>query len=127
MKNSPYAYFDSFEYPPDMPADGILSRTILDNASVRLVLFHFAAGQELSEHTAASAAIIHILAGDARLELGSDVKQACAGSIAYMDAGLKHAVCAETPVVMLLQLIKDTRPKNNYLNDEGDDRAALRD
>ncbi|MCC6801790.1 MAG: cupin domain-containing protein [Anaerolineae bacterium] len=89
-----------------MPSDGILSRTILDTASVRFVLFYFAAGQELSEHTAASPAVIHILAGEVRLELGSDAKDAHPGSIAYMPAGLRHAVFAKTQAVMLLQLIK---------------------
>lgn len=106
MNETPYAYFDSFEYPSDMPSDGILSRTILDTAAVRFVAFYFAAGQELSEHTAASPAIIHILAGDVRLELGSDVKDAHPGSVAYMPAGLRHAVFAKTPAVMLLQLVK---------------------
>ena len=106
MNNSPYVYFDSFEYPPDMPDDGILSRTILDNTAVRFVLFYFAAGQELSEHTAALPAVIHILSGEARLELGADAKDARPGSIAYMPPGLRHAVYAQTPVVMLLQLLK---------------------
>ena len=110
MSNSPYAYFDNFEYPADMPPDGILSRTIVDNAAVRFVLFYFAAGQELSEHTAALPAVIQILAGEARLELGSDAKAAHPGSIAYMPPGLRHAIFAQTPVVMLLQLIKQPRP-----------------
>lgn len=110
MNETPYAYFDSFDYPPDMPADGILSRTILDTPSIRFVLFFFAEGQELSEHTASSPAVIHILAGDARLELGGDVKEAHAGSTAYMSVGLRHAVFANTPVVMLLQLLKCPRP-----------------
>jgi quercetin dioxygenase-like cupin family protein len=111
MNNSLYAYFDSFEYPPDMPADGILSRTILDNPAVRFVLFYFAAGQELSEHTAALPAVIHILSGEARLELGGDAKEARSGSTAYMPPGLRHAVYAQTPVVMLLQLLKTAPSK----------------
>lgn len=109
MNETPYAYFDSFDYPPDMPADGILSRTILDTPSIRFVLFFFAEGQELSEHTASSPAVIHILAGDARLELGGEVKEAHSGSTAYMSVGLRHAVFAKTPVVMLLQLLKSPR------------------
>lgn len=110
MNETPYAYFDSFEYPPDMPSDGILSRTILDTPTIRFVLFYFAAGQELSEHTAASPAVIHILTGEARLELGDDTKDAHPGSVAYMAQGLRHAVFAKTPVVMLLQLLKRPRP-----------------
>jgi len=109
MDETPYAYFDGFQYPLDMPSDGILSRTILDNPSVRFVLFYFAAGQELTEHTAAFSAVIHILVGEARLELGDTVKDAHPGSIAYITPGLRHAIVAQTPLVMLLQLIKCPR------------------
>lgn len=111
MSDNAYTYFDGFN-PVDIPADGILSRTILDNASVRFVLFYFAAGQELSEHTAAFPAVIQILSGQARLELGGDSKDAHAGSIAYMTPGLRHAVFAETPVMMLLQLLKSPHTKD---------------
>ena len=109
MNETPYAYFDGFDYPSDMPSDGILSRTILDTPSIRFVLFYFAEGQELSEHTASSPAVIHILAGEARLELGGDTKDAHSGSTAYMPPGLRHAIFAKTPVVMLLQLLKCPR------------------
>lgn len=111
MNESSYAYFEGFDYPSDMPSDGILSRTILDNASVRFVLFYFAAGQELSEHTAALPAIIHILTGEVRLTLGNDVKEAHAGGVAFMPPGLHHAIYAQTSVVMLLQLLKCQAPQ----------------
>lgn len=106
MNENPYAYFDDFDYPTDMPSDGILSRTILDTSSVRFVVFFFAAGQELSEHTAASPAVLHVISGEARLELGEDAKDAHPGTVVYMTAGLHHAIFAKTPVVMLLQLLK---------------------
>ncbi len=50
--------------------------------------------------------MIHILAGEARLELGGDVKAAHPGSTAYLPPGLRHAIFAQTQVVMLLELIK---------------------
>jgi len=101
-----FTYFDGFDGAADIPHDSILSRTILDNPTIKLVLFHFAPGQELSEHTAAMPAIIQIISGEARLTLGDEVREASGGAFVHMPAHLKHAVHAKTAVIMLLQLIK---------------------
>lgn len=89
----------------EAPADSILSRTIYKDGQVKAVLFAFAAGQELSEHTASTAAIIHILRGEARLTLGTDTLEVSAGAWVRMPPRLPHGVCAITPVVMLLLLL----------------------
>jgi len=54
---------DRYTYIPDLasqeiPADGILSRTVYQDDHVKAVVFAFAAGQELSEHTASMPAIL---------------------------------------------------------------------
>jgi len=90
----------------DIPADSIVSRTLLGNADVKTVLFGFAPGQELSEHTASLPAIIHILSGEAVLKLGETAHSVTAGAWAYMPAGLNHAVTAKTEVRMLLLLLR---------------------
>lgn len=90
----------------DLPADGILSRTVYQDEQLRAVLFGFAAGQELSEHTASVPAIIHILQGEARLTLGGEVREAAPGAWVRMEANLPHSVFAKTPVVMLLLMLK---------------------
>lgn len=90
----------------DIPADSILSRTILDTDALRLVLFQFAAGQHLSEHTASMPAVIQIISGEALLTLGDQPQQAGPGAMVYMEARLTHAVEAQTPLVMLLHLVK---------------------
>lgn len=104
--DQPFTYFERFDDIIDIPQDSILSRTLLDTPELKLVVFHFAAGQELSEHTASMPAIIQIISGEARLTLGSEVREASLGAWVYMPAHLKHAVYAKTPVIMLLQLIK---------------------
>ena len=91
---------------PDLPSDSILSRTFYDGDDTRAVLFSFAAGQELSEHTASSPAILHFLSGEATLTLGSETVDARAGSWAHMPPNLKHSILARTPVTMLLMLVK---------------------
>ena len=104
---SPYTYLDLLTSLPEITADTIVSRTIFSDDQMKAVLFGFAAGQELSEHTAAMPAVIHIVTGEARLTLGGDsVEQAKAGAWIHMPANLPHSVFAKTPVVMLLLLLK---------------------
>jgi quercetin dioxygenase-like cupin family protein len=92
----------------DIPADSIVSRTLFSDEWVKAVLFGFAAGQELSEHTASSPAIVHILRGEATLTLGGDTHAASAGTWVHMPAQLPHSLLAKTPVVMLLLLLKQS-------------------
>ncbi len=93
---------------PDIPPDSIVSRTIYSDDRLKVILFGFAAGQELSEHTASSPALLHFLQGEARLTLGGDAMRASAGTWVRMDANLPHSVFAETPVAMLLLLLPKT-------------------
>jgi quercetin dioxygenase-like cupin family protein len=89
-----------------MPDDGTLSRTIYQDDGLKVVLFGFAAGQELSEHTATMPAIMHFLSGEADVTLGPKQVTATSGTWIRMEAQLPHAIRAKTPVVMLLTLLK---------------------
>jgi quercetin dioxygenase-like cupin family protein len=90
----------------EVPRKGILSRTLLNNEHVRIVLFGFAPGEELSEHTAAVPAIIHVLEGEAKIRLGDQHLEARRGFLAHMPARLPHGLVANTAVTMLLTMIK---------------------
>jgi quercetin dioxygenase-like cupin family protein len=89
----------------EIAADTIISRTFYTDGQVKGILFGFAAGQELSEHTAAKPAILHFLAGEAQLTLGEDELEARPGTWVHMPAHLPHSVVAQTQVVMLLLLL----------------------
>ena len=104
--SSKYTYIADLAKQVDIPVDGILSRTLHEDEQVKVVLFGFGAGQELSEHTASMPAILHIVQGAARLTLGDDSVEAEAGAWVHMPPELRHGVYAKTPVVMLLLLIK---------------------
>lgn len=93
----------------DIPTDSIVSRTLLGNDNVKAVLFGFAVGQELSEHTASMPAIIHILSGEGILKLGEATHEVTAGAWAYMPAGLNHALTAKTEVRMLLLMLRGSK------------------
>ncbi|HLF29063.1 MAG TPA: cupin domain-containing protein [Anaerolineae bacterium] len=102
-----YLYFASLtDLAPDVPADAILSRILHKHDQVNVTLFAFAAGQELSEHTATQPAILYFVEGEADLKLGADRLQARTGTYAYMPAHLPHSIHAKTRVVMLLLLLK---------------------
>jgi quercetin dioxygenase-like cupin family protein len=88
------------------PVDGTLSRTVHQDERLKSVLFGFSAGQELSEHTASTPAVMHFLKGEAEVTLGDDAIEVYAGSWVHMTAGLRHSIRARTPVVMLLLLLK---------------------
>jgi quercetin dioxygenase-like cupin family protein len=104
--DTPYRFFADLagEIPPIAP-DSIVSRTLHSDGQLKVILFGFAPGQELSEHTAAVPAILHFLAGRAKLTVGGDALEAAAGAWLHMPARLPHSVLAETTVHMLLILL----------------------
>jgi quercetin dioxygenase-like cupin family protein len=73
---------------------------------MRVILFGFDTGEELSEHTASVPAVLQIVKGEVELTLGEDTFPASAGAWAHMPANLKHGIIAKTPVVMLLIMAK---------------------
>jgi quercetin dioxygenase-like cupin family protein len=104
---APYTFIQDLRSPvSDVPPDSILSRTIYVDELVRVTAFTFAAGQELSEHTASRPAILHFLDGQAVVTLGQETKKATTGSWIYMTANLVHSIRAETEVSLLLLLLK---------------------
>jgi quercetin dioxygenase-like cupin family protein len=106
-----YAVIDNLANSIEIPKDGTLSRTIHRDDHVKIVLFGFAGGQELSQHTASVPAMIQIVSGDVRLTLDGEEKELAAGSWIFMDANLPHAVYAKTDVVMLLTMLTGSEQK----------------
>jgi quercetin dioxygenase-like cupin family protein len=95
-----------------VPDKGTLSRTVQNDEHSKVVLFGFAAGEELSEHTASMAAVMHFLAGEARVVVGGDALDARAGTWIHMPPHTPHSIRAKTKLVMLLLLIKGAaRPR----------------
>ncbi len=104
---NPYSYIqDISTLLPEVPERSILSRTVYDDERLRVVLFRFAAGEELSEHTSAYTAVLHFTEGEADLTLGGDALQAGPGTWVHMTPNLPHSVHARTPVTMLLMMIR---------------------
>jgi quercetin dioxygenase-like cupin family protein len=104
-----YSYFGDLAEEVKPPVDGTLSRTLVNTDCVKIVLFGFAAGQELSEHTASMPAVLQFVSGSAAVKLGDDWMETKAGSLVHMPSGLPHAIRAKTAAVMLLMLVKPAR------------------
>lgn len=86
--------------------NGIVSRTILHTPTARVVLFGFAAGQELSEHTSTAHALIQVLSGECDFQLAGKPNLLKAGDLLYMPPNMPHAVRATQQFAMLLTLFK---------------------
>lgn len=102
----PYAFIADIAQETLPPDKGILSRTLHNDERVKAVVFGFAQGEELSEHTAVMPAILQFIRGEATLTLGADTRAAQPGTWIHMPPGLTHSIRAQTPVVMLLLLLK---------------------
>ena len=89
----------------DIAAESIVSRTVYKDDGVRVILFGFAAGETLSEHTSSYPAILHFLEGEAAVTLGEEEIAAQPGTWVHMPAHLPHSIEALTAVKMLLLMI----------------------
>lgn len=102
-----YTYIEDLKSRiPEIPEDSIISQTVLSSDQLKAVLFGFAPGQELSEHTASQPALLYFVDGTAQLTLGKDKMSAQTGTWAHMEPNLPHSIHADTQVVMLLILLK---------------------
>jgi len=92
-----------------IPRRGILSQTLSNADGVELLLFAFAAGEALAEHTSSRPAIIHVLAGEGDLAVAGDPHAARPGTWVRMPADCRHSITARTPLVMALYLLPAER------------------
>jgi quercetin dioxygenase-like cupin family protein len=86
--------------------NGIVSRTLVRTENLRTVLFGFAEGQELTEHTSTQQALVQILSGECEFSLAGKAHPLKAGDFLYMQPNLPHAVKATRQFSMLLTLSK---------------------
>lgn len=100
-----YTLITALQEPLDAPVDSIVSRTVYSGDGLRIVLFAFAPGQELTEHTSTREAIIHVLEGEGLITLGAAQVDARADTLIRMAPNLPHSVRARTPLRMLLTMI----------------------
>jgi len=90
----------------EIPDDGTLSRVVYRDDTLRVVVFAFDAGQELTEHTASVPAVIQVLRGRLAITATGISSEFGPGAWIHLPAGDPHTVRATEPSVMLLTLVK---------------------
>ncbi len=90
----------------EITPDATLSRVVVKDGPVRLVLFAFDEGQELTEHTASVPAVVQVVSGVLTVTAGGAVSRLTPGSWLLLEAGEAHSVLADEPSRMLLTMIR---------------------
>ena len=93
-----------------LAAAGIVSRTVLHSPELRVILFTFAEGQELTTHTSTRRAVIQVLEGTGEFWFDGRGEKLSAGTLLHLPPNHQHAVRASTgPFSMLLTLGSEDR------------------
>lgn len=94
----------------DVQEESTVSRTVLKSDGARIVLFGFAAGQVLTEHTAAMPVLLTCVEGELLITADGRTDTLLPGGVIHMDTRLPHAVEAVTDAKLALVMI-DARKK----------------
>lgn len=89
-------------------AHGIVSRAVLTTPGLRVTLFHFAAGQELSEHTTKARALVQALTGTFIFTVGGVAHTLKPGDLLHMPPGAPHSMTASEACSMLLTQVTES-------------------
>ena len=81
---------------------GIVSRTVLQTPEIRIVLFAFADGQELTSHTSRRRAVVQILEGVCDFFFGGNWQRLEAGTLLHLPPNHPHAVRAASGAFSML-------------------------
>lgn len=92
----------ALQAPASGVAHGIVSQAVLTAPGLRVTLFRFAAGQELSEHTSSSRALVQVLSGCGDFTFDGQTRLLKAGDLLHFPPRLPHAVRAIEDMTMLL-------------------------
>jgi len=101
----PVPFFADLAAEAPAVARGIHSQTLYDGSDLRLVLFAFAPGEELSEHTAARPAVVPVLAGEGDAVVGGVPRELAPGTWFRMPPRMAHSIRARTPLRLALYLL----------------------
>lgn len=86
--------------------EATVSRVALQAAGVRVVLFAFDTGQELTEHTAAVPALLQVVSGHLTVTAADRTVELRPGGLVHFAARLPHAVVAQEPTVLVLTMLQ---------------------
>jgi|GEM_PF-160485 len=93
----------------EVQPEATVSRTVVRADGVRVVLFAFAAGQVLTEHTAAMPVLLQVVEGHLRVDAAGRVADLRPGDLIHLDTRLPHAVEAMEDSKLALLMLDNRR------------------
>jgi quercetin dioxygenase-like cupin family protein len=97
---------ESLEDEVAVQPQSTVSKVVVRDGPLRLVMFAFDAGEELTEHTATVPVVLQVLAGAVSVAAGGDQVQLLAGGWLFLEANEPHSVIADEPTKMLLTMVR---------------------
>ena len=91
---------------------GHRQKALYRHGRITVALFTFDAGSRLPEHVAAGAVTINVLDGRLQVAAGGQEHALPAGTLLILAPGVPHAVRAEEPSTVLLQVHLDEPPQS---------------
>ncbi len=88
------------------PTEHVQGRAVYIDDRVKVLAFPFEAGQALTEHTAPHPIAMHFLEGEANVTVGSDARDARAGTWIHLPPEAPHSIHARTDCLMLLMVFQ---------------------
>lgn len=83
----------------------VVSKVVHRGDGMNVTVFGFDAGEELTEHQAARAAVVQVLSGRLRFTVDSEELELAPGSWLHMTSGTPHSLVAIERSIMLLTLV----------------------
>jgi quercetin dioxygenase-like cupin family protein len=81
------------------------SRVVVANDAVRVVVFAFDAGEQLTEHTSTKAVVVQVLRGALRFEVAGAAHDLGVGDVVYLAPDEVHALEAIEPSLVSLVMV----------------------
>ena len=88
----------------------VVSKVIHRDDQVNVTVFGFDIGQELTEHSAARAAVVQVVSGRLRFTADGDELDAGPGFWLHMAPETPHSLVAVEPTIMVLTLLRPIGP-----------------
>ena len=84
----------------------VVSKVVHRDERLNVTVFGFDAGEGLTEHQAAQAAVVQVLAGSLSFTADGEEFDAGPGFWLHMSPGTPHSLVAKEPTLMLLTLVR---------------------
>ncbi|MFN8196503.1 MAG: cupin domain-containing protein [Nocardioidaceae bacterium] len=86
-------------------ASSTTSRVVVDNPAVRVVVFAFDEGEQLTEHASPRAVVVQLLDGAMRFTVGAEEVSMVPGDVVYLAPNERHALVADAPSHLSLVMV----------------------